>query len=164
MPKTKLGFVNPFIPKQFWLLPTANVLKWNVDTSVNDSQLLSAIGDVLRNNNGCFKYVFSSLISAIEINCAKILAIYRVVQISAKCDSIKNQSIIIEYDLSIAVMWSNEDNGGPWNLSFQLNSIRNPRKRGLILDIFHKGRATNVVADTLAKQDLERDVEFIAWL
>lgn len=108
--------------------------------------------------------MFSSPVPPIEINCAEVLAIYRAIQISSHCDSLKNQAIVVESDSSNAVMWYNADSGGPWNLCFQLNFIRSARKGGQILEIIHKGRATNDVADTLAKQGLRRDAEFLAWL
>lgn len=53
---------------------------------------------------------------------------------------------------------------GPWNLSFQLNLIRNARRSWLTLKIIHKGRSFNVVANSLAKQGLTGADEFLAWL
>lgn len=35
---------------------------------------------------------------------------------------------------------------------------------GVNLEIIHKVKITNVVADALAKQGLVRDADFIAWL
>lgn len=43
---------------------------------------------------------------------------------------------------SNAVRWCNDDKGGPWNLKFQLNYIRNARKKnGWIYLLLIKGEA-----------------------
>lgn len=107
----KRGCFNPLASDVGWLPPLINMLKWNVDASYSNALSLSAIGGVLRDNNESFKCVFSTPIPAIEINSAEVLAIFRAIQISSKCDSIKHSSIIIESDSSNAVMWCNEDNG-----------------------------------------------------
>lgn len=159
-----VGKVQGFAQPLSWLPPPRNQQKWNVDASVNTARESSAIGDVLRDHLGNFKCMFSSPIPPIEINCAEILAIYRAIQISINNDNIKKHSIIIESDSVNAVKWCNDDVGGPWNLNFQLNFIRNARKRWLNLEINHRGRGANMVADSLAKQGLVRNTEFLAWL
>lgn len=163
-PNGKLGHIPSLPTDQNWSPPPFGSLKWNVDASVNRVQSASAIGGVLRNCSSKFMCMFSSPIPAIEINCAEILAIFRAVQISIKCERFKNHPLVIESDSSNAVRWCNDDSGGPWNMNFQLNFIRNARKGGLNLEIIHRSRATNIVADSLAKQGLVRDAEFIAWL
>ena len=125
---------------------------------------MSAIGGVLRNNFGHFMCVFSSPVPLIEINSAEILAIYRAIQITMAHENMMKLKLIIESDSLNAVRWCNEDTGGPWNLNFQLNYIRNARNQWLDLSIVHKGRSSNMVADILAKQGLVRDAEFLAWL
>lgn len=81
-----------------------------------------------------------------------------------KCDITKNGTLILESDSVNAVNWSNSDVGGPWNMSHHLNFIRNVRKKDLNVQITHKKRESNFVADALAKQGLLRLNEFIAWL
>lgn len=108
--------------------------------------------------------VFSSPIPPIEINSAEILAIFQATQIAMTMESVKKCSLIIESDSANAVMWCNEDHGGPWNFNFQLNYIRNERRSWLSLNIIHKGRDSNVFADTLVKQGLSRADEFLAWI
>lgn len=147
-----------------WSPPPAQVLKWNVDASVITSNSCSAIGGILRNNKGEFMCMFSSPIPFIEINCAEILAIHRAIQISIQSDIIKNANFLLESDSANAVMWCNSDNDGPWNMNFHLNYIRSMCKKVLNISIIHKGRSSNVVADSLAKQGHHRKSEFIAWL
>ena len=108
--------------------------------------------------------VFSSPIPPMEINSAEIFAIYRAIKIFLAFDHIKCVPMIIESDSANAVRWCCEKDGGPWNLNFQLNFIRNARKDWMALDIVHKGRSSNSVADALAKQGLTRSDEFLAWL
>nr|CCA66178.1 hypothetical protein [Beta vulgaris subsp. vulgaris] len=147
-----------------WCPPPSQIIKWNVDASVHTCSARSAIGGVLRNHSGNFMCLFSSPIPFMEINCAEILAIHRAVKISSAKEELKGAKIILESDSKNAVLWCNSDSGGPWNLNFQLNFIRNTRKGGLDISIVHRSRSANVVADSMAKQGLHRLSEFIAWL
>lgn len=147
-----------------WCPPDIDCIKWNVDASVNPLDSRSAIGGVLRNFKGIFLCLFSSPIPSMEINSAEILAIHRVIKITLSSNIYKSSKIILEFDSSNAVLWSNSDAGGPWNLSFHLNFIRNARSKNLNIKIIHRGRNANFVADSLAKQGLHRQSEFIAWL
>lgn len=147
-----------------WSPPPLGHVKWNVDTFVSPDLQLSAIGGVLRQDNGCFKCMFSSPIPPIEISCAEILAIFRVIKILSSDNTIKSHPIIVESDSRNVVKWCNENSGGPLNSKFQLNFIRNARCHWMNLTIVHKGRATNMVADSLAKQGLRREDELIAWM
>lgn len=149
---------------QSWSLPPINHVKWNVDASVLPLPHMSAIGGVLRDHHGIFKCMFSSPVPPLEINCAEVLAINRAIQISMADSRLKCMPILIESDSSNAVKWCNEDCGGPWNLNYQLNFIRNARKLWLNISISHKGRGANMVADSLAKQGLVRNAEFLAWM
>ena len=124
----------------------------------------SAIGGVLRNSAGNFMCLFSCPIPPIEINSAEVIAIYRAIPITLSSEQIKNHAIIIESDSANAVSWCNIANGGPWNLNFQMNFIRNAMKNLLSISIVHKKRSSNVVADSLAKKGLVRDSEFLAWI
>ncbi|XP_048490068.1 uncharacterized protein LOC125492022 [Beta vulgaris subsp. vulgaris] len=153
-----------FGPTALWSPPQSTSIKWNVDASVDPRKNLSAIGGILRNPRGDFVCLFSCPIPPIEINSAEIIAIYRAIQISLNSEQIKYMAILIESDSANAVSWCNEGKGGPWNLSFQLNFIRNARKNWLNINIVHKKRSSNVVADSLAKKGLARESEFLAWL
>lgn len=146
-----------------WSPPPVNQLKWNVDASFDPLSSRSAVGGILRGNNGNFICLFSSPIPCMEINSAEVFAILRAIKISMACDRLKKANIIIESDSKNAVQWCTESSGGPWNLGFPLNFIRNARKAWLNITIIHKGRESNMVADSLAKQGLSRADEFIAW-
>lgn len=156
----------PKVPKQIslWSPPPNGWIKWNVDASFDPAISMSATRRVLHNSNGLFMCLFSCPVPPIEINSAEILAIFRATQISMAYENLQKSSIIIESDSANAVKWCNCNEGGPWNLKFQLNFIRNAREKWLDLSIIHKGRESNVVADSLAKQGLRRDAEFLAWL
>ena len=124
----------------------------------------ASIGGVLRNSEGKFKCLFSSPIPNMEINLAEIFAIHRALKISLSKPEFKNYHLIIESDSANAVQWCNKKSGGPWNIHFILNFIRNISTSGLQVSICHRGRASNGIADGLAKQGLGRNDAFIAWL
>lgn len=146
-----------------WIPPPCNHLKWNVDASFDPSLGRAAVGGVLRDDSGQFICLFSSPIPCMEINSAEVFAILRSIKISMSCERLKNRMIIIESDSKNAVQWCSKESGGPWNLGFPLNFIRNAQQSWLNISIIHKGRESNMVADTLAKQGLNRLDEFLAW-
>lgn len=150
--------------KSSWSPPPSNHLQWNVDASFKPGLDHAAVGGVLRDDKGCFVCLFSSPIPRLEINSAEIYAIFRALKISLSSDRIKAHHLTIVSDSANAVRWCNQDEGGPWNLNFMINFIRNARKCWLSLIILHRGRETNGVADALAKQGLSRSDEFLAWL
>ncbi|XP_010673874.1 uncharacterized protein LOC104890179 [Beta vulgaris subsp. vulgaris] len=121
-----------------WSPPPIETLQWNVDASYKSHHDHAAVGGVLRNSMGNFVCLFSSPIPLLEINSAEVFAIFRAIKISINSDRINNHSLIIISDSSNAVQWCNQDSGGPWNLSFMLNFIRNARKQWLSLSIIHK--------------------------
>ena len=145
-----------------WSPPPLGHLKWIVDASYCSNLRMSAIGGVLRGNDELFKCMFSCPTPPIEINSAEVLAIFRAIQISTRSANLKSAPLVIESDSRNAVKWCNDDQGGPWNLCFQINFIRNGRRKWLSISIIHKGRESNMVADSLAKQGLHRDADFIA--
>ena len=147
-----------------WIPPPPSALKWNVDASMHPTLGKASIGGVLRNSEGKFKCLFSSPIPNMEINLAEIFAIHRALKISLSKPEFKNYHLIIESDSANAVQWCNKKSGGPWNIHFILNFIRNISTLGLHVSICHRGRASNGIADGLAKQGLGRNDAFIAWL
>ncbi|XP_021841155.1 uncharacterized protein [Spinacia oleracea] len=147
-----------------WLPPPTYALKWNVDASLNPITSKSSIGGVLRDHNGNFMCLFSSPIPFMEINHAEILAIQRALKISMNSDRMIFSSLIVESDSANAVKWCNGDIKGPWNLSFAINFIRGLQNKGPNISITYKGRESNVVADSMAKQGLQRRDDFVAWL
>ena len=151
-------------PSLLWIPPEEKCIKWNTDASVLPSESCSAIGGVLRDNGGRFKCIFSSPIPFMEVNSAEILALHRAFRISSSWDFSNYERVIFESDSFNAVSWCNSESGGPWNLIHHLNFIRNVRKKNPNISITHKSRKSNFVADSLAKQGLHRQSEFIAWL
>lgn len=155
----------PLGPDLSWAPPPPNSFKWNVDASFNPSINASAIGGVLRNSKGEFICIFSSPIPPMEINNAEVNAIFRAIQISESFpDKCQSSNLIIESDSLNAVKWCTAKEGGPWNLNFHLNFIRNAIKRNTTMSILHQKREANHVADSLAKQGLQRGSEFLAWM
>lgn len=53
---------------------------------------------------------------------------------------------------------------GSMDLNFTINFIRGDSKKDPGISITYKGRRSNMVADSLAKQGLSRKDEFLAWL
>ncbi|XP_056695728.1 uncharacterized protein [Spinacia oleracea] len=155
---------SPSLLSSIWSAPAHGYLKWNVDASFNPHISNSAIDGVLRNHAGHFMCLFSCPIPPMEINCAEVLAIHRALTITWANSSLRDTSIVIKSDSANAVSWCNSVEGGPWNLVFQLNFIRSSCKSGLDVTIVHKGRSSNQVADSLAKQGLLRRDNFVAWL
>lgn len=70
-----------------WSPPPPSYYKWNVDASMNDTISNSAIGGVLRNENGAFICIFSAPTPPMEINNAEVLAIHRAIQITLSNNS-----------------------------------------------------------------------------
>lgn len=138
-----------------WSPPPSNVLKWNVDASANKTLFKAAIRGVLRDNNGAFICLFSSPIPPMDINNAEILAIHRAIKISKSCERISSfTKLFIEPDSANAVKWCKKSEGGPWNLNFIINYIRNASQVGNEIKII-KGRKSNFVVDSMAKVLLE---------
>lgn len=165
--KTSTISVKPHLPlnaSTLWLPPPSRSLKWNVDASASPSLLCAAIGGVLRDHEGKFICMFSTPIPFMEINNAEVLAIRRALKMSLSSARIKDSHIIIESDSKNAVNWCKQEVGGPWNLKFILNFIRNTASSEPGVLITHKSRGSNTVADSLAKQGLSRRDEFIAWV
>nr|CCA66235.1 hypothetical protein [Beta vulgaris subsp. vulgaris] len=154
----------PHPSSAIWTPPDHGSLKWNVDASYNPLNHRAAVGGVLRNHLGHFICVFSVPVPPMEINFAEVLAIHRALSISHSDITLQSSLLVIESDSANAVSWCNAKQGGPWNLGFQLNFIRSAGSRGLKIEIIHKGRSSNQVADALAKQGLSRRDNFIAWL
>lgn len=99
-----------------------------------------------------------------EINLAEVYAIHRAIKISQSCTNIMSHNLIIESDSANAVKWCTSKDGGPWNIHFILNFIRNSSSADSSVEIIHKSRAANAVTDCLAKQGLSRADDFIAWV
>lgn len=99
-----------------------------------------------------------------EINHAEVLAIQRALKITLHSDKLNSTSLIVESNSANAVKWCNGITQGPWNLSFTINFIRGQLLMRSGISIVYKGRESNVVADSLAKQGLLWSDEFVAWL
>lgn len=124
----------------------------------------SAIGGVLRDHNGNFICLFSSPIPTMNINSAEILAIHRAIKTHLSCEQIAKSNVCIESDSRNAIQWCSNHSGGHWNLNFILNFIRSYMLKGNV-QLMYKGRKSdNFVADSLAKQGLDRNDEFLTWV
>ncbi|XP_056688576.1 uncharacterized protein [Spinacia oleracea] len=144
--------------------PPKDTLKCNVDASLNSTLHRLSIGGVLRDSNGSFICMFSTPMPTMEINSAEVFAIHRALKVYTSNDMLANQALIIESDSANDVRWCGKELGGPWNLHFALNFIRNTSPSSPNISITHKSRASNTVADALAKQGLGRRDEFLAWM
>lgn len=98
-----------------------------------------------------------------KINCAEILAIHRAVFISLVSEATRSSPLVIGSDSANAILWCNNENGGPWNISFQLKFTCHAHNYVLNLIIVLKGRSSNSVADFLAKQGMRRNSEFLLF-
>lgn len=161
-PTPKINLTTPK-PSQNWFAPPPHsTLKWNVDASFNPLLSRAAIGGVLRNESGNFVCIFSCPIPPMEINNAEVLAIHIAIQISLNNTTFKSHALEIESDSRNAVLWCNNNKGGPWNLSFILDFIRSASRRGLNVQIHYRRRNSNAVAGALAKQGLNKNSDFVA--
>ncbi|XP_010670879.1 uncharacterized protein LOC104887825 [Beta vulgaris subsp. vulgaris] len=147
-----------------WSPPPENWLKWNVDASLHPHLMRTSIGGVLRDHNGKFICLFSSPIPFMEINTAEIFAIHKAMKICKDFNHLHGKKFIVESDSKNAVAWCKEKFGGPWNIQFILNYIRNISSPELQFEICHRGRSSNSVSDGLAKLGLSRQDDFLAWL
>lgn len=147
-----------------WVPPPSHCIKWNVDASLHPILIRTSIGGVLGDSEGKFLCIFSSPIPHMEINMAEVFAIHKALKIVQGSPGLQGRKIIIESDSKNVVGWCCARSGRPWNIQFILNFIRNISSYGLQVEICHKGRASNSVADGLAKMGLSRKDDFIAWL
>lgn len=108
--------------------------------------------------------LFSSPIPPMEINMVEVYAIHCAIALTINCSRLNCQELIIESDSSNAVKWCTTDTGGPCNVQFIVNYIRNAAKHELAISITHKGRSSDVVADGLARQGLRRLDGFVVLL
>ena len=123
-----------------------------------------AIGGILRDQHGKFICMFPSPIPFMEINNAEILAIHRAIKITSSCSRVPKVHLIVESDSKNVVQWCKNKDRRPWNLNFIINFIRGEAKKDPGISITYKGRGSNMVADSLAKQGLSRRDEFLAWI
>lgn len=72
--------------------------------------------------------------------------------------------IIIESDSTDAVSWASSNNKHPWVLDHVHSSIVNFSKISPSLHFQHVLCETNWIAESLAKQGVCRQEDFIAWL
>lgn len=147
-----------------WLPPLADCVKWNVDASLNPLISKSDIGGVLRGIDGEFICLFSSPIPFMEINHAELLPIHKAIKILLHSNRMNCSNVIVKSDLLNAVKWCNGACDGPWNLNFIIKFIRGVVHSFPGFSITYKSQKSNVVADSLAKQGLRRDDDFVAWL
>ena len=147
-----------------WIPPPQDGLKWNIDASMKVSESKSAVGGVLRNHLGKFICLFSCPVPFLDINHGEVFAIHRALKISSSMDWSRQSRIILESDSVNAVKWCRGESDGPWNLAFTINFIKNAIASSGNIEIVHKGRESNLVADSLAKQGLSRSDDFIAWI
>ncbi|XP_056690105.1 uncharacterized protein [Spinacia oleracea] len=119
-----------------WLPPPISSLKWNVDASINPSEIKASIGGVLRNHQGNFICVFSSPMPFVEINHAEILAIHRAIKIFMAYDHLRQSRLLVESDSINAVKWCNNEKEGPWNLNFIINFIRSAMTTGEGIELY----------------------------
>ena len=99
-----------------------------------------------------------------EINTTEIFAIHKALKICKDFPNLQGKKFIVESDSKNVVAWCKEKSGGPWNIQFILNYIRNISSSELQFEICHRGREWNSVADGLAKLGLSRQDDFLAWL
>lgn len=121
-----------------WSPPPSGYIKWNVDASYDHSLPHAAVRGVLRSSEGHFMCVFSSPIPLMEINVAEVFTMFRALKITRSCEGIDKSKFIIESGSANAVRWCNADSGGPWNINFPLNIIRNCKLSTPIYQLFIK--------------------------
>lgn len=88
----------------------------------------------------------------------------QVSEISIEREWVLHLNIIFESDSISAVQWCNAEARGTWNVQFALNKIRDFIRRYPATKIIHRCRESNGVADAMAKQGLERRIDFVAWV
>lgn len=143
--------------------PVISALKWVVDISKNVTHNNLIMGGSLHNNNGEVICVFSCPLPPMEETSAEVVAIHRTIQISLNNNHFKNNPIEVESKSHEAVKWCTSPIGGPWNLQFILNFIRNSASKGLKSSIICKNPTSFSATEIIARMGLFRSSEFVVW-
>ena len=110
----------------------------------------------------CF---FSIPYGIIDSNLAEFSAIRKALQLLYLNPAFHHVKITIESDSSNAIAWiNNSAKTLPWKLHNELCLIDNLKAGFPLISFVHTLRENNSMADTLAKQGVFRDRDFIAWM
>ena len=100
-----------------------------------------------------------------DSNMSELFTIRKALQILSLKVELHNVNVIIESDSSNAVSWvSNSEVNYPWEFHYVQSLIDNLKATLHNVSFVHTMRENNFMADTLAKQGVYRDCDFIAWL
>ncbi|KAK3213079.1 hypothetical protein Dsin_017785 [Dipteronia sinensis] len=143
------------------LPPTLNALKFNVDGSAKCALGRAGIGGVLCDARGKVLCLFSAFVGARDAIAAEMLAIQKAVNLYASKTTFVGRDIVIVSDSKSAVDWVNESGIGHINLVDSIYDIRSKLDYLGNTKVIYNSRATNLLADSLAKKGLASTGEFI---
>ncbi|KAK2648314.1 hypothetical protein Ddye_015803 [Dipteronia dyeriana] len=146
-----------------WIPPPSDVLKFNVDGSVRGTAGQAGIRGVLWVNPSNILCSFSIGIGVQDLITAEILAIAKACELCISQMELTGKSIVINSDSRAAVSWINNEDLGNINFSHLIYDIRNILLRLGKTTVEFSSRASNSLADTLAKQGSAREEDVLVW-
>ena len=146
-----------------WEAPATNWWKFNVDASVLGKPGPAGIGRVLRNDRGIVLAMFSKFAGEMDSNKVELRAIKEAFLLLQSKD-LSNIYLEVESDSLTAVTWCNFSLKRPWRLIALFAVIDRITRKFKGCRIVHKGRCANSFADALARQGINRDRDFFAWI
>ena len=107
--------------------------------------------------------MFSKFAGEMDSNEAELRAIKEAFLLLQSKD-LSNMYLEVESDSLTAVTWCNFSLKRPWRLIASFAVIDRITRKFKGCRIVHKGRCANSFADALARQGINRDRDFFAWI
>ncbi|KAK3200760.1 hypothetical protein Dsin_024175 [Dipteronia sinensis] len=135
-----------------WQPPNDGSLKFNVDGSARGCPGMAGMGGVLRNHCGRVLGLFSIHVGIQDSNSAEILAIHKACELCVTNPVFQSVEVIIVSDSMVAILWINVAGFGSLEHVRTIDDVRNMISYHGNLKIIHNPRASNSLADMLAKR------------
>ncbi|KAK3230293.1 hypothetical protein Dsin_002174 [Dipteronia sinensis] len=138
--------------------------KFNVDGSARGKPGLTGIRGILWDMEGKVHCLFSFLVGSKDSNMTKILAIQKACQLCALNTVLLGSNITIVSDSKVVVSWVNNNDGvgslKHVDIIYDFRCLRN-MMRGLSIE--YNSRATNSLAENLAKMGSNMEGDIVVW-
>ncbi|KAK2643836.1 hypothetical protein Ddye_019031 [Dipteronia dyeriana] len=152
-----------FLDMGGWIPLPSDVLKFNVDGSTRGSSAQAGIRGVLRDSRSNILCSFSIGIGVQDVITAEILVIAKACELCISQMELIGRSIVINSDSRAAVSWINNEDLGNINFSHLIYDIRNILLCLGKTTFEFSSRASNSLADTLAKQGSAGEGDVLVW-
>ena len=126
---------------------------------------LGGAGEVLRDHIGVVRCIFSIPCGIVDSNLAEVIAIRKALEILSLNNEFHDARVIVESDSTNVVKWVNQSpDDWPWTMHNELCLIKNLKATFPLISFAHTLRENNFMADSVTKQGVHRDCDFVAWM